>query len=269
MTDLVAVKQRQQQTWAAGDFSVIATALYPTAEVLCDDVDFSSGQTVLDVACGSGNVAIAAARRHTAVTGIDYVPALLDRGRQRAAAEGLDIEFREADAEALPFEDGSFDVVLSAFGVMFAPNQEQAAAELLRVCRPGGRIGLANWTPGSAPADLFRLSAQFVATPPPPAAQPPIAWGTAGRLHELFGDQAAALRLHDRVWLARFDSAQHWVDTYRAYFGPVHAMFATLDERRAEEYAAGLADITHRFNRATDGTLAVANAYVTVVIDRA
>ncbi|MDQ3411689.1 MAG: class I SAM-dependent methyltransferase, partial [Chloroflexota bacterium] len=152
MTDLVAVKQRQQQTWAAGDFSVIATALYPTAEVLCDDVDFSSGQTVLDVACGSGNVAIAAARRHTAVTGIDYVPALLDRGRQRAAAEGLDIEFREADAEALPFEDGSFDVVLSAFGVMFAPNQEQAAAELLRVCRPGGRIGLANWTPGSAPA---------------------------------------------------------------------------------------------------------------------
>ncbi|MDQ3693363.1 MAG: class I SAM-dependent methyltransferase [Chloroflexota bacterium] len=269
MTDLAAVKQRQQQTWAAGDFSVIATALYPMAEVLCDDVNFSSGQTVLDVACGSGNVAIAAARRHAAVTGIDYVPALLDRARQRATAERLEITFQAGDAEALPFEDGTFDVVLSAFGVMFAPNQEQAAAELLRVCRPGGRIGLANWTPASAPAGIFRLSAQFAAAPPPPGLQPPIAWGTASRLRELFGDHAASIRLHDRVYLARYDSAEHFVDTFRAYFGPVHNTFATLDPQQAAEYAAGLAGITHQFNRATDGTLAVANAYVTVVIDRA
>jgi len=266
VTDLETVKQRQQQTWATGDYSVIATPLYPTAEVLCDDVAFSSGRTVLDVACGSGNVAIAAARRHTDVTGVDYVPALLDRARQRAAAEGLEITFQEGDAEALPFADASFDVVLSAFGVMFAPDQERAAAELLRVCRPGGLIGLANWIPTGAVADLFRLTLQFAA--PPPGVRPPVEWGTVRRLHELFGDHVSSIRLHDRVWLSRYASAERFVDNFRTYFGPVHNTFAKLDEQRATEFAAGLADIAHRYNRATDGTIAAAFAYVTVVIDR-
>jgi SAM-dependent methyltransferase len=265
MLDLATVKQRQQRTWASGDFSVMATPLYPTAEVLCDDVAVASGSRVLDVACGSGNAAIAAARRHTSVTGIDYVPALLERARQRAAAEGLDITFQEGDAEALPFTDAAFDVVLSAFGVMFAPDHEQAADELIRVCRPGGTIGLANWTPASAAADIFRLSAQF--GPTPPVAPPPIAWGTVDHLRELFGGRVSRLQMQDRIWLSRYVSVDHYVDSFRTYFGPVNRVFAQLDEEQAADYAAGLAEIAHRHSRATDGTLAIAFAYVTVVID--
>jgi SAM-dependent methyltransferase len=265
MSDLATIKRDQQQVWAAGDYSVIAAPLYPTAEVLCEDVAFSAGQRVLDVACGSGNVAIAAARRHADVTGIDYVPTLLERARQRAAAEGLAINFREADAENLPFADASFDVVLSAFGVMFAPNQERVAAELLRVCRPGGVIGLANWTPSSGIGDMFRLGARFV---PPPEVRPPLEWGTAARLRELFGEHASSIRLHDRVWVWRHRSADDFVETYRTYFGPVHRTFAALDQHQARAYAAGLAEIVHRHNRATDGTIAAAFSYVTVVINR-
>lgn len=264
--DFAAIKSRQQQTWASGDFSVVATAIYPTAEVLCEDVAFSAGSRVLDVACGSGNVALAAARRHAEVVGIDYVPSLLDRARERAAAERLAIDFREADAEALPFPDASFDVVLSAFGVMFAPNQERTAAELLRVCKRGGRIGLANWTPTSAVGDIFRLGARFV--PPPAGLASPVAWGSPERLSELFADRARRIELRDRVMLWRHRSADHFVDTFRAYYGPVHRTFAAIGDEQAADYAAALADIARRTNRADDDTIATAFAYVTVVIDR-
>lgn len=262
--DFAAIKQRQQQTWDAGDYAAVATTIYPTAEVLCEDVGFSAGQRVLDVACGSGNVALAAARRHCHVVGIDYVPSLLERARERAAAERLAIEFRDADAEALPFPDATFDVVLSAFGVMFAPDQARATGELLRVCRPGGLIGLANWTPTGAAADMFRVSAQFV--PPPPGVRPPVEWGTPQRLRELFGDRARSIRIRDRVVLLRAESAEAFVDFYRTRFGPIVRIFATLDEAGRREYTAALRDLALRHNRATDGTIAAAFNYVTVVI---
>lgn len=265
-SESASIKTAQREMWATGDYAVIGANLYPTAEVLCADIGFAAGSRVLDAACGSGNVALAAARHHADVVGVDFVPSLLDRARQRAVAEGLEITFREADVEALPFADASFDVVLSAFGVMFAPDPEKAAAELLRVCRPGGTIGLANWTPASAAAEMFRLSATFA--PPPPGLADPLAWGTTDGLRHLFANRVRSIQINDRVWLWRHRSADRFVDAYRTYFGPVHHTFAGLDHENANAYAAGLADIAHHANRATDGTIAAAFTYVTVRIDR-
>ncbi|HEY8445599.1 MAG TPA: methyltransferase domain-containing protein [Thermomicrobiales bacterium] len=265
MADLDAIKARQKQVWGAGNYSVIATALYSTAEVLCEDVNVPAGARVLDIACGSGNVALAAARRRAEVVGIDFVPSLLDHARERAAAEWLEVDFREADAEALPFPDASFDVVLSAFGVMFATDAERAAQEMIRVCRPGGRIGLANWTPASAVTEIFQLAARYL--PPPGNPSAPSEWGTAERLRELFGDRARSMRLRDHVWLDRAVSVDHLVDLYRTYLGPIAEAVTELDETRAGELQDGLRAIVQRHNRATDGTAAMACQYVTVVID--
>ena len=193
MPDLAAIKARQQQTWATGDFAVVGSLITIVSEQLCEAVDLRAGWVVLDVATGSGNTALAAARRFCEVTGVDFVPALLERGRERAAAERLPVTFLEGDAEALPFPDAAFDAVLSTFGVMFAPNQERAAAELLRVCRPGGKIGLANWTPDGLAAEHFRTVGRHV--PPPPGLPPPTRWGTEAGLRELFGDRISALRV--------------------------------------------------------------------------
>ena len=264
MTDFAEIKAQHQQTWGAGDYSVIATALYPTAEVLCEDVNFSAGQRVIDVACGSGNVSLAAARRGAVVTGIDFVPALLERARERAAAEWLEIDLREADAEALPFPDASFDVVLSAFGVMYAPNQERAAAELLRVLRPGGLVGLANWTPNSAATEMSETVARHVPGIEDPRS--PAEWGTAARLRDLFGRRVRSLRLRDRVLLWREVSAERFVETYRSHLGPMNRAFASLDHQQTESLANELAQVALRHNRATDGTIATAFTYVTVVI---
>jgi SAM-dependent methyltransferase len=258
------IKQRQQAMWAAGDYSAVATYLYPTAEVLCEEVGINPGARVLDVATGSGNVAIAAARRHAHVVGIDYVPALLERGRERAQAERLAIDFQEADAEALPFPDGSFDIVLSAFGVMFAPNQEQAARELVRVCRPGGRIGLACWPPFGGSAELFTVSSRYV--PPPPGLKPPVLWGTATRLNELFGDRARSIRMLDRTYLLKFESPEIFVERFRAQFGPVLKAFEQLDAAQHQAYAGELADIMRRYNRAMDGTVSAGFNYVVALI---
>jgi ubiquinone/menaquinone biosynthesis C-methylase UbiE len=265
VTDFTDIKAGLQQTWGAGDYSVIATALYPTAEVLCEDVNFSAGQRILDVACGSGNVSLAAARRGAVVTGIDFVAALLERAQERAAAEWLEIDFREADAEALPFDDGSFDAVLSGFGVMFAPDQERAAAELLRVCRPGGVIGLANWTPNSAATELTNLVAEYV--PQAPDLRSPDEWGTASRLKELFGSRVRSMTIKDRSFLWRDLSAERLVENYRANLGQMSNAFAQLDPRQSEELSRGLAQIALRHNRATDNTIASAFSYVTVVIN--
>ncbi len=260
--DLAAIKARQRQTWELGDYAAVAHFVVPAADALCDDAAFSAGARVLDVACGSGNVALAAARRSADVVGVDYAPSLLERARERAAAERLAAEFEEGDAEALPFPDDSFDCVLSAFGVMFAPDQEKAAAELLRVCRPGGTIGLANWTPVGAVAEFFAITARFVA--PPAGLRSPMEWGSAARLRELFGGRP--VRMADRVVLKRDRTPEAFVETYRAQYGPTVRAFQALDDAAAAEYAAALRGVAERHNRATDGTVAAALAYVTAVI---
>ncbi|MEY2470141.1 MAG: hypothetical protein QOF21_2839, partial [Actinomycetota bacterium] len=225
--DLEAVKAKQQVTWASGDYAVIGTTLQIVGENLCEAVDVSAGERVLDVAAGNGNVSLAAARRGCDVIATDYVGELLKGTAARAAAEGLSIECREADAEALPFGDGSVDVVLSTFGVMFAPNQDQSAAEMRRVCRPGGRIGLANWTPEGFIGQMFKIVGRHV--PPPAGLRSPLQWGSRDRLAELFNG-SARLDVTSRYFVFRYRNAAHWLDTFRTYYGPTFKAFGALDE---------------------------------------
>lgn len=264
--DFRTIKQRQQQTWASGDFAVIATPLTIIGETLCEAVDLASGSTVLDVACGSGTAALAAARRFCPVVGVDYVPSLLERGRERAAAERLEIDFVEGDAEALPFAEASFDVVLSTFGVMFAPDQPRAASEMLRVCRPGGKIGLANWTPEGKVGEMFRITSRFA--PPPPGLAPPVRWGTEDGIRALLGDGIDTLQAERRTFVMRHLSPEQWVAHFRTHFGPVHRAFASLDADGQAAYSAALLDYVTRDNRATDGSLAFDAEYLEVIAVR-
>ena len=225
--DYAAIKQRQQATWASGDFAVVGTTLQIVGEMLAEAVDIRSGERVLDVAAGNGNATLAAARRFADVTSTDYVPALLDKGRRRAEAEGLAVQFQVADAEALPFDDHSFDVVLSTYGVMFAPDQAQAAREMLRVVRPGGRIGLANWTPDGLIGRLFKIVGAHV--PPPAGLSSPALWGTEAHLVSLFGPKARDLQVQRKMFPFRYRSAEHFVQVFRDLYGPTHKAFAALD----------------------------------------
>jgi ubiquinone/menaquinone biosynthesis C-methylase UbiE len=262
--DLAAVKAKQKAAWSSGDYAVVGATLQIVGESLCEAMDLRAGQKVLDVAAGNGNVTLAAARRWCDVTSTDYVPALLDRGRARSAAEGWAIDFREADAEALPFKDGSFDAVVSTFGVMFTANHEKAAAELLRVCRAGGKIGMANWTPDGFIGQVFKLIGKHM--PPPPGAKSPALWGTQARLDELFKAQASAIEATPRHFMFRYRSAQHWIDVFKTYYGPILRTLAALP---AEGQAALLADITAligRLNIAKDGTMVVPGEYLEIVI---
>lgn len=260
MTVLSDLKVRQRDTWASGDYAVIGTTLQIVGEALCEAVDVSAGHRVLDVAAGNGNASLAAARRGCRVTASDYVPQLLEHATARAAAEGLALESAEADAEALPFTDDSFDVVLSTFGVMFTPNQEQAAAELLRVCRPGGRIGLASWTPSGFIGQMFAVVGRHV---PPPAGVPsPLAWGTEPRLRELLGP---AVRCQSRHFVFRYPSAQDWLGTFRTYYGPTLRAFAALDDAGQASLEAELLALAEGASSATDGTLRIASEYLEVV----
>jgi ubiquinone/menaquinone biosynthesis C-methylase UbiE len=260
-----AVKSRQQATWSSGDYAVIGTTLSITGELLCEAVDLHAGQRVLDVAAGNGNATLAAARRWGEVTSTDYVPALLERGRAKAAAERLPVNFQEADAENLPFADGTFDVVLSVFGVMFTPDQEQAAQELLRVCRPGGKIGLASWTPEGFIGQVFRTIGKHV--PPPAGVRSPALWGTEQRLRELFGDGIAELTINRRFFVFRYRSAEHWLQVFRTYYGPVLKAFATLDDAGQASLAHDLTELLERFNQGRT-TLAVPSEYLEVVVTR-
>jgi SAM-dependent methyltransferase len=260
--DYQALRAKARATWSAGDFAQVGTMIAIVGEQLCDAVDMRANQDVLDVATGSGNTAIAAARRFTRVTGVDFVPALLDRGRQRAAVEGLTIEFVEGDAQALPFPDDSFDVVLSTFGVMFAPDQPLAAAELRRVLRPGGTIGLSNWVPDGAVGDMFRMTSKH--NPPPPGLIPPVMWGTHERLAELF--PGASIELTSRVVRVTMPSIDFWLDYFRTYFGPTVKAFEAVGEAGADALAADMRAFAERHNVSGDDTLLLPQQYVDVVI---
>jgi SAM-dependent methyltransferase len=265
-TDLAAVKVRQQAAWSTGNYAVVGTTLQIVGEMLCEALDLRAGSRVLDVAAGNGNASLAAARRCCDVTSTDYVPSLLDAGKARAQAEGLTITFQEADAENLPFPYGSFDVVVSTFGVMFTANQEKAAAEMVRVCRPGGRIGLANWTPGSFIGQLFKLIGQYV--PPAPGVRSPALWGTRPRLEELFGGGANAIHTVNREFTFRYGSPAHWIDVFRTYYGPMNRTYAALDTERAQAFTQDLLALINTHNRSGDHTLVLPSGYLEVVIDR-
>lgn len=264
--DLTAVKARQRLAWSSGDYAVVGTTLQIVGEDLCEALDLRGGQSVLDVAAGNGNASLAAARRWCEVTATDYVPALLDRARERAAADHLDMEFREADAENLPFDDESFDVVMSTFGVMFTPDQERAAAELVRACRRGGRIGLANWTPEGFIGQLFKTLGKVV--PPPAGVRSPALWGTRVRIDELFGQHAAEIRTVQRHFVFRYRSPEHWLDVFKSYYGPLLKAFAALDAAAQAALEAEIRQLIARFNRAADGTMVVPSEYLEVVITR-
>jgi SAM-dependent methyltransferase len=264
--DLAAVKARQQAAWSAGNYAVVGTTLQIVGEQLCETLDLRSGSRVLDVAAGNGNATLAAARRWCEVSSTDYVPALLDAGRLRAQAEGHSIIFQEADAENLPYADAAFDAVLSTFGVMFTPNQDKAAAELLRVCRPGGKIGLANWTPDSFIGQLFKTIGRYI--PPAAGVKSPALWGTQARLVELFGTAAKAIHAHSRDFVFRYRSPEHWIEVFRTYYGPMNKTFAALEgERRAAFQQEVLALIASR-NCSGDDTLVLPSEYLEVVIER-
>ncbi len=262
--DLAAVKQRQQQAWASGDFAVVAARMVLVAEQLCDTADLRAGWHVLDVATGSGNAAIAAARHGCTTVGVDYVPGLLERGRARAVAEGLDVQLLLGDAEALPFPESYFDAVTSVFGSMFAPDHRQAAAEILRVCRPGGTIALASWTPEGFIGELFRTVAKHV--PPPAGVQSPMLWGTEAHLRELFGDGIASLEVNERTFSFRFASPEGFVDFFRQWYGPTLKAFAALEGDARDALQDDLVALATRSDRLRcDGAIAIPAAYTEAV----
>ncbi len=263
--DFAAIKARQQATWSSGDFAVIGTTLQIVGESLAEAVDVRADERVLDVAAGNGNATLAAARRFAQVTSTDYVPALLDKGRERASAEGLTVQFQVADAEALPFDDGSFDVVLSTFGAMFTPEHDRTAGEMLRVLRHGGRIGLANWTPEGFIGRLFKVIGAHVA--PPAGLKSPALWGTEAHLAQLFGAQAQ-IRCARRSFNFRYRSAAHWVQVFRDFYGPTHKAFGALDAKGQQALERDITALLEQMNIAGSASLVVPSEYLEVVITK-
>ena len=261
--DFEAIKSRQQATWSSGDYARIGTSLQLVGETLAETLDVIPGERVLDVAAGNGNVSLAAARRGAVVTATDYVSTLLDGTTARARAEGLDIEVQTADAEHLPYADATFDVVVSTFGVMFAPDQERAASEMTRVTQPGGRIGLANWTPEGFIGHMFKIVGRYV--PPPAGIGSPLGWGDESRLAELFGTRVRSLSTTRREFVFRYRSAHAWLDTFRTFYGPLHKAFGALDEPTANQFERDLLDLAVANNTSTVGTMRVPSTYLEVI----
>jgi ubiquinone/menaquinone biosynthesis C-methylase UbiE len=264
--DLAALKSRQQGAWSSGDYAAVGTTLQIVGEDLCEALDIRAGQKVLDVAAGNGNVSLAAARRWCEVVATDYVPALLARARERAAAERLEMEFREADAEALPFQDASFDVVVSTFGVMFTPDQDKAAAELIRVCRPGGKIGLANWTPEGFIGQIFKTIGKQL--PPPAGVRSPALWGTRARIDEMFEAKASSIRSESRNFVFRYRSPEHWLQFFKSCYGPVLKAYAALEPAAQAALTADILALIARFNRSGDAGVVVPGEYLEIVVTR-
>jgi ubiquinone/menaquinone biosynthesis C-methylase UbiE len=262
--DLSAMKAKQHAAWSSGDYAVVGATLQIVGESLCEAMDLRSGQKVLDVAAGNGNVTLAAARRWCDVTSTDYVPALLERGKLRAEAEGWAVTFKEADAEALPFKDNSFDAVVSTFGVMFVADHDKAAAEMLRVCKSGGKIGMANWTPEGFIGQLFKTIGKHL--PPPAGAKSPALWGARAPLDGLFKAQAASIEAVSRDFVFRYRSPQHWLGVFKDYYGPVLKALAALPVDGQKALLADITALIGRFNRAKDGTMVVPSEYLEIVI---
>jgi SAM-dependent methyltransferase len=266
--DFAAIKTRQQGAWSTGNYAVVGTTLQIVGETLCEALDLHSGSRVLDVCAGNGNATLAAAHRWCDVTSTDYVPSLLEAGRRRAEAEGLTIQFQEADAENLPFPDGSFDVVLSTFGVMFTPDQQKAASELARVCKPGGKIGLANWTPEGFVGQMFKTIGKYV--PPAAGLKSPSLWGTKARIDELFAGAAASVQATSRDFNFRYRSPEHFIEVFRTYYGPMNKTFAALeaDPEKQGAFTRDLIELMARFNRSGDEHLVAQAEYLEVVIEK-
>ena len=264
--DLAAIKTKQQAAWSSGNYAIVGSTLQIVGEELCEAMDLKAGSKVLDVAAGNGMASLAAARRWCDVTSTDYVPALLERGKARAKAEGMTMEFMEADAENLPFGADSFDVVLSTFGVMFTPNQDKAAAELLRVCKPKGQIGLANWTPDGFIGQVFKTLGKYL--PPPAGAKSPALWGTRARLSEMFDAGAISVKAESRLFNFRYRSPEHFLEVFKTFYGPVLKAFAALDAAKQEQLHNDLHALIVRMNRATNGGMVVPSEYLEIVITK-
>jgi len=262
--DFAAIKAKQQATWASGDFAIVGTTLQIVGEALAESANVRAGEEILDVAAGNGNATLAAARRFAKVTSTDYVPALLEKGRVRAKAEGLEVIFREADAEQLPFADASFDVVLSTFGVMFTPEHAKSAAEMLRVARSGARIGLANWTPEGLIGQLFKVIGTYL--PPAPGLKSPALWGTEAHIAALFGPQAADIRCVKKMFNFRYRSSAHWMQVFRDFYGPTHKAFAALDAPRQAALEKDILALLERMNVDGQRSLIVPAEYLEVVV---
>jgi ubiquinone/menaquinone biosynthesis C-methylase UbiE len=264
--DLKAIKSKQQVAWSSGDYAVVGTTLQIVGEQLAEAMDLRAGQTVLDIAAGNGNATLAAARRWCDVTSTDYVEALLALGRKRAEAEGLLVAFQKADAEDLPFADGAFDAVLSTFGAMFSPDQSRAASEMLRVCKSGGRIGLANWTPDGYIGEMFKTIGKHL--PPPAGVKSPALWGTDEWMQKAFGNASSRIITERKHFMFRYRSPQHFLDVFREYYGPMLKAFEALDAAGRKALARDLIDLIGRFNKSGDDTMVVPSEYLEVVITK-
>lgn len=266
MPTLEEIKVKQQVVWSSGDYGKIAWVTQPLGDIICEAVNLKPGSKVLDAACGTGHVALAAARRFCEATGVDCVPSLLDLARKRAALEELEVTFKEGDVENLPFPDESFDYVLSTIGAMFAPNQERTAEELLRVCRPEGTVGMVNWKPEGFLGELFRLIASYVT--PPEGLKPAALWGSEDRVRELFGERVSSISFSDGALAQNFLSSDHQVEFFLTHYGPTLKAFESLDEKKREAFRQDLADLATRHNRRQDGALTYDNAYLLVIAQK-
>lgn len=265
--DYRAIKVKQNAAWQSGDYAKIGTTLQIVGETLAETMDLRSGSSVLDVAAGNGNATLAFARRWCDVTSTDYVDTLLARSEARAFAENLPVHYQIADAEDLPFEDNQFDAVVSTFGVMFTPNQAQAAGELVRVCRSGGKIGLANWTPSGFIGSLFKVLGAHV--PPPAGVASPALWGTRDWIETTFGGKARAIDVIEKSFVFRYCSPQHFIDVFREFYGPVHKAFLALEPARQADLESAIADLIAERNTATDGSMRVPATYAEVIVTKA
>lgn len=264
--DLKAIKTKQQAAWSSGDYAVVGATLQIVGEQLAEAMDLRAGAKVLDIAAGNGNFTLAAAHRWCNVTSTDYVEALLNRGRLRAEAEGLKVTFQKADAEELPFGDGAFDAVASTFGAMFSPDQGRTASEMLRVCRSGGRIGLANWTPDGFIGQMFKTIGKHL--PPPAGLKSPALWGTSEWMEKAFGAESSALKAKPRNFVFRYRSPQHFLDVFRDYYGPMLKAFEALNAAGRKALSQDIIELIGRFNTSGDGTVVVSGEYLEVVVTK-